>query len=390
MTLNTLINRLKSLGAKDSHVALIMRAACGIVPWPDVDDERLPKAVRGVLVETKRAFDSAVQPAVVERDEVTRSVKFVFALQDGHTIETVLLPRDGVCVSSQVGCAVGCVFCMTGRSGLIRQLTDLEIVSQVLEAKKLRPETKKVVFMGMGEPSHNLANVMSAIDFLGTYSAIGHKNLVLSTVGDKRVFEALETSRVKPALAISLHSTIEEKRRQLLPKAGKIAIEELVEKAEINARATGYPTQYQWTLIDGVNDGEDELANLVTLLKGHYAMVNFIGVNAVDNSPYRRPSEDKIKACVTALRKEGIAREIVNRIQNIRKNIGLEITDKIQVVISPNPKTDDAVAEYSDYIAHQVLAESIRIAEIPENERTDLNMEEFDNLCASIKRAETK
>lgn len=90
------------------------------------------------------------------------------------------------------------------------------------------------------------------------------------------------------------------------------------------------------------------------------------------------------------LRKEGIAREIVNRIQNIRKNIGLEITDKIQVVISPNPKTDDAVAEYSDYIAHQVLAESIRIAEIPENERTDLNMEEFDNLCASIKRAETK
>ena len=90
------------------------------------------------------------------------------------------------------------------------------------------------------------------------------------------------------------------------------------------------------------------------------------------------------------LRKEGIAREIVNRIQNIRKNIGLEITDKIQVVISPNPKTNDAVAEYSDYIAHQVLAESIRIAEIPENERTDLNMEEFDNLCASIKRAETK
>ena len=90
------------------------------------------------------------------------------------------------------------------------------------------------------------------------------------------------------------------------------------------------------------------------------------------------------------LRKEGIAREIVNRIQNIRKNIGLEITDKIQVVISPNPKTDDAVAEYSDYIAHQVLAESIRIAEIPENERTNLNMEEFDNLCASIKRAETK
>lgn len=306
MTLKSIIDRLKSLGAKDSHIALIMRAACGIVPWPRVDDERLPKAVRGILVQTKEAFDSAVQPAVIERDEGTRSVKFVFALHDGHTIETVLLPRDGVCVSSQVGCAVGCVFCMTGRSGLIRQLTDLEIISQVLEAKKLRPETKKVVFMGMGEPSHNLVNVMSAIDFLGTYSAIGHKNLVLSTVGDKRVFEALNDSRVKPALAISLHSTIEEKRRQLLPQAGKIAIEELVQKAEHYARATGYPTQYQWTLIEGVNDGEDELTNLVGLLKGHYAMVNFIGVNAVDKSPYCRPSEERIKACVATLRREGI------------------------------------------------------------------------------------
>ena len=306
MTLNTLINRLKSLGAKDSHVALIMRAACGIVPWPDVDDERLPKAVRGVLVETKRAFDSAVQPAVVERDEVTRSVKFVFALKDGHTIETVLLPRDGVCVSSQVGCAVGCVFCMTGRSGLIRQLTDLEIVSQVLEAKKLRPETKKVVFMGMGEPSHNLANVMSAIDFLGTYSAIGHKNLVLSTVGDKRVFEALETSRVKPALAISLHSTIEEKRRSLLPRAGKITVESIIEQAERYARETGYPIQYQWTLIKGVNDGDDELLNIEKLLKGRYALMNFIPVNAVKGSCHQRPDWSRCREMAAFLKQSRI------------------------------------------------------------------------------------
>ena len=101
-------------------------------------------------------------------------------LQDGQTVESVLLPRDGLCVSSQVGCAVGCVFCMTGREGLIRQVGSAEIVAQVALARTLRP-VKKVVFMGMGEPAHNLDAVMEAIDLLGTVGNIGHKNLVFST-----------------------------------------------------------------------------------------------------------------------------------------------------------------------------------------------------------------
>ncbi|EWS62053.1 putative dual-specificity RNA methyltransferase RlmN [Hydrogenophaga sp. T4] len=121
-------------------------------------------------------------------------------------VETVLLPRDGVCVSTQIGCAVGCVFCMTGTTGLIRQVGSAEIVAQVALARSLRP-VKKVVFMGMGEPAHNLDNVLEAIDLLGTVGNIGHKNLVFSTVGDPRVFEALPRGRVKPALALSLHTT---------------------------------------------------------------------------------------------------------------------------------------------------------------------------------------
>lgn len=192
---------------------------------------------------------------------------------------------------------------MTGQSGLIRQLTDLEIVAQVIEAKRRRPETRKVVFMGMGEPSHNLKNVMSAITFLGTYSQIPHKNLVLSTVGDQRVFDAINASVVKPALAISLHTTVEAKRKKLLPRAGKITIESLIEQAESYARATGYPTQYQWTLMDGVNDGDDEVSNIISLLSGHYAMMNFIPVNSVDNRSFIRPSEARRKAMAQALKK---------------------------------------------------------------------------------------
>jgi 23S rRNA (adenine2503-C2)-methyltransferase len=134
------------------------------------------------------------------------SARLLVGLSDGQTVESVLLPRDGVCVSSQVGCAVGCQFCMTGQGGLVRQVTSGEIVAQVVLARRQRP-VKKVVFMGMGEPAHNLDNVLEAIELLGVEGNIAHKNLVFSTVGDPRVFERLPEGRVKPALALSLHST---------------------------------------------------------------------------------------------------------------------------------------------------------------------------------------
>ena len=289
MTLDTLHQRLLSLGAKPQHCGYFYRSLFGVVPRIKPDDPKFPLALRKALPELYAIVDGALVVADSHHAEEKDSLKLLFKLHDGHTIESVLLPRDGVCVSSQVGCAVGCVFCMTGKSGLIRQLTDLEIVAQVIVAKQLRPQTRKVVFMGMGEPSHNLKNVLSAIDFLGRYSQIPHKNLVLSTVGDQRVFDALGEMDVKPALAISLHSTFEDKRRELLPRAGKIAIESIVEQAERYARLTGYPIQYQWTLIKGINDGDDELRNLEQLLKGKYALINFIPVNAVEDSPYKRP-----------------------------------------------------------------------------------------------------
>ena len=289
MTLDTLHRRLLSLGAKLQHRGYFYRSLFGVVPRIKPDDPKFPLALRKALPELYAIIDEALVVADSHQAEEKDSLKLLFKLHDGHTIESVLLPRDGVCVSSQVGCAVGCVFCMTGKSGLIRQLTDLEIVAQVIAAKQLRPQTRKVVFMGMGEPSHNLKNVLSAIDFLGRYSQIPHKNLVFSTVGDQRVFDALGDMEVKPALAISLHSTFEDKRRELLPRAGKIAIESIVEQAERYARLTGYPIQYQWTLIKGINDGDDELRNLEQLLKGKYALINFIPVNAVEESPYKRP-----------------------------------------------------------------------------------------------------
>ncbi|MBI5891223.1 MAG: RNA methyltransferase [Nitrosomonadales bacterium] len=231
--------------------------------------------------------------------------RLLVELHDGQMVESVLLPRGGLCVSTQVGCAVGCVFCMSGRDGLLRQLGSAEIVAQVVLARKRRA-VSKVVFMGMGEPAHNLDNVLEAIEVLGMQGNIGHKNLVFSTVGDLRVFERLPEEKVKPALALSLHTTNAELRARLLPNAPKIPVEELVERAEAYARATGYPVQYQWTLIDGVNDSDAELERIAQLLSGKYAIMNFIPFNPVDGLPYRRPSAERIAAMAYALNRQGI------------------------------------------------------------------------------------
>ena len=239
------------------------------------------------------------------------SERLLVELADGQTVESVLLPRDGLCVSTQVGCAVGCLFCMTGRDGLLRQLTSAEIVAQVVLARARRT-VKRVVFMGMGEPAHNLDNVLEAIDLLGTAGGIGHKNLVFSTVGDTRVFERLPTLRVVPALAISLHSTDAELRARLLPKAPRIDPAELVELAERYARATGYPIQYQWTLLAGVNDSEAEMDGIVRLLTGKYAIMNLIPYNNTEGEGFTRPSRERAIALVKSLHQRRILTKLRN------------------------------------------------------------------------------
>ena len=160
--------------------------------------------------------------------------------------------------------------------------------------------------MGMGEPSHNLDNVLEAIELLGTVGNIGHKNLVFSTVGDPRVFERLLRGRVKPALALSLHSSKPGLRRELLPRATAMSPEELVEAGERYARATGYPIQYQWTLLEGINDGDDELEGIERLLKGKYALMNFIPYNEVESLDFKRPSWERAAEMARWLHRRGV------------------------------------------------------------------------------------
>lgn len=314
--------RLRALGAGPTHARRVLRLWAMALPQ-DSGKRRpqdfLPATVRAGLPALVEELEGLARLRS-EHPAADGSSRLLVALADGQAVEAVLLPRDGLCVSTQLGCAVGCVFCMTGRGGLLRQLGSAEIVAQVVLARAMRP-VKKVVFMGMGEPAHNLDAVMDAITLLGTAGGIGHKNLVLSTVGDRRVFErllALPTGDVRPALALSLHTTRPALRTELLPRAPQIGIAEMVAAAEAYARRTGYPTQYQWTLLDGINDGADEIDGIVALLAGHHAIMNLIPYNAVSDLPYRRPAWERAEAFATALRRSGV-------LATLRQSAGQEV-----------------------------------------------------------------
>ena len=307
MRIQHIRQRLRDLGAVPCHEGRVLRAWLQGLPLGTKRrraEDFLPLALRDAMPDFSAELHGLAR-LQSEHPGEDGSVRLLVALADGQTVESVLLPRDGLCVSTQVGCAVGCVFCMTGRDGLLRQLGSAEIVAQVVLARSRRA-VKKVVFMGMGEPAHNLDNVLEAIDLLGKEGGIGHKNLVLSTVGDRRVFERLSQATVKPALAISLHTTDPALRRRLLPKAPDIAPDELVELGEAYARGTAYPIQYQWTLLEGINDTDAELEGIARLLAGKYAVMNLIPYNSVDGFDYRRPSWERAAEMARILHRQGI------------------------------------------------------------------------------------
>lgn len=307
--------RLTDLGAKPMHIGRITRAWLRGMPLDtgtrnQKTENFLPLAVRNALPELSRELDELARISA-EHPASDGSARLLVELSDQQMVESVLLPREGLCVSSQVGCAVGCVFCMTGKSGLLRQLTTSEILAQVALARRFRP-VKKVVFMGMGEPAHNLDNVLEAINLLGTEGGIGQRNLVFSTVGDPRVFERLPQQQVKPALALSLHSTDAELRQQLLPRAPRIDPEELVELGETYARQIDYPIQYQWTLLKGINDSQAEMDGILRLLKGKYAIMNLIPYNSLEADEFQRPDGDRIVQIVRYLHSRGVLTKVRN------------------------------------------------------------------------------
>jgi 23S rRNA (adenine2503-C2)-methyltransferase len=243
------------------------------------------------VVETVRAADG--------------TVKLLLGLHDGKRVETVAMPVGAVCVSTQVGCAVGCRFCASGLFGVERHLTSDEIVEQVVHARRRMP-IDRVVYMGMGEPSHNLDRVLTAVERIKDEAGISPRRQTLSTVGGVQVFARMLEAKVRPCLAVSLHLADDARRRDLLPRAHKDPLAAMVAAADAYGRAIGTPVQFEWTLLAGVNDGDLDVEQLCGLLQGVRGYLNFIVYNPVAGLPWQAPPRERIVEIVRAVKARGI------------------------------------------------------------------------------------
>lgn len=278
----------------------------GVTSFAGMTD--LSKALREEL--ECRAFISDWEPEVTEvSTDGTR--KYLFRLEDGQTVETVRIPMEGerstLCISTQVGCAMQCAFCLTGTFGLVRNLSPAEIVNQVCAAAKEGP-VNNIVMMGMGEPLHNLDNVVKALQILYDDDGFGYgsRKVTLSTSG--LVPEMLELGRrIRVNLAVSLNATTDAVRNELMPVNRRYPLKDLMAACREFPLATRQRITFEYILIRDVNDTPADAKRLVRLLHGIKAKVNLIPYNEHEGSAFRAPRPESIEAFQTYL----LSRDIV-------------------------------------------------------------------------------
>lgn len=265
----------------------------------------LGKAFRSFLEEEFRF--RTIRVLKVLKDPKGETIKFLLELEDKNTLEMVIMrylnrdaskERNTLCLSSQVGCPVGCPFCATGQSGLVRNLRTGEILEQVALANEYLKETGtrigNVVFMGMGEPLLNKENVFRAVDGLHRDFGISSRRITLSTSGHVDGIRAMADAELKVVLAISLHGAEDALRDQLVPLNRKYPLASLMDACRYYQKKTGKRITFEYILIDGVNIGESHARELAALLKGIDCHINGIPINAVEGSAFKRPSRNAV------------------------------------------------------------------------------------------------
>ncbi len=239
------------------------------------------------------------------------AVKYLLKLHDGQIVETVGIPtskRLTVCVSSQVGCAMGCTFCATGKGGFMRHLSPAEIIDQVLTVQEdFQERVSHVVFMGMGEPLANLANVVTAVKSLNQDVGISQRSITVSTVGIPGKIHELAQHELQVTLAISLHAPNQRLRLELVPTASNYPIENLLAECRDYVQITGRRLSVEYVLLAGVNDYTRNAIELASQLRGFQNHVNLIPYNPIEDADYDRPTPRDIKAFVDALEERHIA-----------------------------------------------------------------------------------
>lgn len=252
------------------------------------------------------------------------TAKYLLQLLDGELIESVLMKYkhgNSVCISTQVGCGMGCDFCASGQEGLLRNLTPGEMVDQILtlqSAENVR--ISHVVLMGSGEPLQNLPNVVKLMRIINEKEGlcISLRNVTVSTCGLIPEIYRLASYKFPINLAISLHASDDETRRKIMPVAGQYKIRELVNACDEYAQVTGRRITYEYALMKGVNDAREDMGRLAKLLKGKLCHVNLILVNPVEGKNYRASERDHLELLRKVLSRSGIA-------VTVRRELGSDI-----------------------------------------------------------------
>jgi 23S rRNA (adenine2503-C2)-methyltransferase len=290
----------------------------------------LPKPLRAELTESFAVFTTHVERHLVATDDTH---KLALRLHDGGLIECVLIQDDGratACVSTQVGCGMGCVFCASGLNGVVRNLTTGEILEQLVRLRNLtnlnptNPERASrlthIVVMGMGEPLANLDNLLAALTVAGDKNGlgIGARHITISTVGLPAKIRRLAEVGKQYHLAVSLHAPNDALRTRIVPTNDKTGIPDILKAADEFFETTGRQVTYEYVVLGGLNDRPEHARQLGGLLAGRKAHVNLIPWNDVEGMSYQRPDDADLTAFIETLRRFGVS-------VKVRKRKGSEI-----------------------------------------------------------------
>ena len=266
------------------------------------DAERMTDLSRSLRARLQDEFAISTPRIVGDETSVDGTRKLVLQLGDGRRIESVFIPDTPsmtFCISTQVGCAMACGFCLTGRMGLVRHLTAGEIAAQVrvlAAATGMLDHPFNIVLMGMGEPLHNYDNTMKALRMLHAEEglAVSPRRVTLSTVGIVPALERLALEPLMPNLAISLHATTDEQRTELVPPNRKYPLADILEACRRFPLKKRSRITFEYVMLAGVNDSLEDARRLARLLNGIKSKVNLIPLNPAPGIPYERPSDGRV------------------------------------------------------------------------------------------------
>ncbi|MBV9438389.1 MAG: 23S rRNA (adenine(2503)-C(2))-methyltransferase RlmN [Candidatus Eremiobacteraeota bacterium] len=306
----------EAFGLKPYRLDQLYRAAAKELVPELASITTLPLQLRTSLAERGVALD-ALAPVVVQRSRDGQTTKGLFRLDDGNEVEAVLMEHRGdrstVCISSQAGCAYACAFCSTGQAGFSRNLRAGEIFDQArffaIELARRGKRITNVVFMGQGEPFANYDAVMGAVALLNDPRGfgLGHRHITISTVGLVDKIDRFAAERTQVNLAISLHAATDAIRSAIMPVNRKFSTDQLMAAVERYVQATRRKVFFEYVMLSGINDSDDDARALARRLRGPLYHVNLIPYNSTPDAAVRASSDERIWAFAKLLEDAGVA-----------------------------------------------------------------------------------